>query len=133
MKLFDSTFLIEYLNGDHAVSEYLEANQNAEFTTTAHNIREIAVGQELSGGLDPAATLVTFEWLRIIPFSTEHAFAAARLEADLHRDETVNQDYINSVTTDLLIAAVGRVEGATVVTRNITDFERFGGVDVETY
>jgi predicted nucleic acid-binding protein len=71
--------------------------------------------------------------VNIIPFQTEHAFLAGQVEAELHRDESVNQDKINSLTGDVLIAAVAKETGATVVTENKDDFEFLGDVSVETY
>jgi predicted nucleic acid-binding protein len=47
------------------------------------------------------------------------------MEADLHADESVNRDYINAVTGDLVIAAVARTMDATVVTNDGEDFDRF--------
>lgn len=69
----------------------------------------------------------------IIPFQTEHAFLAGKLEAQLHQDENVNQDKINSLTGDVLISAVAKEVGATVVTENTDDFEILDSVPVETY
>ncbi len=63
----------------------------------------------------------------------EHAVIAGELEAELHRDENVNQDKINSLSGDLLIAAVAKEAGATVVTQNMDDFQIFDGISVESY
>ncbi|MUV90129.1 PIN domain-containing protein [Halapricum sp. CBA1109] len=133
MKLLDTTFLIRYWAGEDDVRAYLEGHEEAEFATTTLNLKEIAVGRELQGKLDREEILATFEWVRIVPFSIDHAIAAGELEAALHRDESVNQDNINALTGDLLIAAVARERGATVVTENVEDFESFDGVAVETY
>lgn len=133
MKLLDTTFLIHYWGGFDGVATYLESNEQAEFTTTTFNIKEIAVGQALQGQLDSNVISSTFEWLRIIPFEADHAITAAELEATLHQKESVNQDKINSLTGDLLIAAVAKSVDATVVTQNTTDFEQFDGVSVESY
>lgn len=133
MKLLDTTFLIHYWAGRDAVGEYLERHEESEFATTTLNLKEIAVGRDLQGELDRHEILSTFEWVDVVPFRTEHAFVAGQLEADLHRDRDVNQDRINSLTGDVLIAAVARERGATVVTRNVDDFERFEGVSVEAY
>lgn len=133
MKLLDTTFLIHYWGGQKAVEEYLETHDEAEFVTTTLNIKEIAVGRAIQGQLDPYEIHSKFNWTTIIPFQAEHAFAAAELEAKLHRDENINQDKINSLTGDLLIAAVAKETGATVVTQNPDDFQTFGGVSVDTY
>lgn len=133
MKLLDTTFLIHYWGGVPAVKEYLEEHEREEFVTTTLNIKEIAVGRELQGNLDRAEIRTTFDWVRIVPFDIEHAFLASRLEAKLHRDETVNQDKINALAGDLLIAAVATEQNATVVTQNTDDFAVFDGVPVESY
>ena len=133
MKLLDTTFLIHYWAGRESARDYLERNEKFELITTTLNIKEIAVGRALQGKLDRHEILETFDWLNIIPFQTEHAFLAGQVEAQLHRDESVNQDKINSLAGDVLIAAVAKETGATVVTENTDDFEFLSDVSVETY
>lgn len=133
MKLLDTTFLIHYLGGRDAVEDYLEKHEEETFVTTALNIKEIAVGRAIQGKLNPYDIHSTFRWTSIIPFQTEHAFVAAEFEAELRQNENVNQDKINSLTGDLLIAAVAKETGATVVTRNTDDFRTFSGVAVDSY
>ncbi|TYT61283.1 PIN domain-containing protein [Natrialba swarupiae] len=133
MKLLDTTFLIHYWAGWEAVEDYLETHEEEEFVTTTLNIKEIAVGREIQGKLDPVEIQTTFEWTTILPFQVEHAVIAGELEAELHRDENVNQDKINSLSGDLLIAAVAKEAGATVVTQNMDDFQIFDGISVESY
>lgn len=133
MKLLDTTFLVHYWGGEEEVAAYLETHDEAEFVTTTFNLKEIAVGRELQGELDRHEIRSTFEWVDIVPFEREHAFLAGELEAQLHRDDEVNGDKINALTGDVLIAAVARAEGATVVTENVEDFELFDEVSVERY
>jgi predicted nucleic acid-binding protein len=133
MKLLDTTFLIHYWGGVDAVADYLESNDESEFATTALNVKEIAVGRELQGELDPHEIRSTFDWVTMLPFTVEHAFVAGELEATLRRDDAFDQDKIHSLAGDLLIASVATERNATVVTRNRTDFELFDGVSVETY
>jgi len=133
MKLLDTTFLIHYWAGRDAVAAYLETHDQTEFVTTTLNIKELAVGRAVRGKLEPAEIHSTFAWTTIVPFQAEHAFIAGELEAKLHQRERVNQDKINSLTGDLLIAAVAKEAGATVVTRNTDDFQLFEGVSAESY
>jgi len=133
MKLLDTTFLVHYWGGIEAVSAYLEANEEHEFVTTALNLKEIAVGRALQGALDRHEISSTLEWVTVVPFGADHAFLAGELEAQLHRDPAVDQDKINVLTGDLLIAAVARERNATVVTQNTDDFELFDDVSVESY
>ena len=133
MKLLDTTFLIHYWGGREDAKTYLKEKPDSEFATTTLNIKEIAVGRDLQGKLNRQEILTTFEWITLIPFQTEHAFVAGELEAELHRDSSVNQDKINALFGDVLIAAVAKDMGATVVTKNVEDFKRFDSVPVEDY
>lgn len=133
MKLLDTTFLVHYWGGVDEVADYLEAHAESEFVTTAFNIKEIAVGRELQGELDRPEIRATFDWVTIVPFDMNHAFLAGELEAELHRNPEIDQDKLNSLTGDLLIAAVAKEKNAAVVTQNTNDFEMFDGVSVDTY
>ncbi|WP_436900707.1 type II toxin-antitoxin system VapC family toxin [Halovenus halobia] len=133
MRLLDTTALIHYWGGVDAVGSYLESNEGHEFVTTTLNIKEIAVGRKLQEAFDPQELLATFDWVTTVPFESEHAFHAAEMEAGLRRDDGINRDKNNSLTGDLLIAAVAKAENAPVVTRNTDDFEQFPGVSVESY
>lgn len=133
MKLLDTTFLIHYWAGRETTRTYLTRNEESEFITTTLNLKEIAVGRELQGELNRHEIVSTFEWVNIVPFQTEHAFIAGELEAQLHQAETVNQDKINSLTGDILIAAVAKETGATVVTENTDDFGPLDNISVEIY
>lgn len=133
MKLLDTTFLVHYWGGDPETRHYLERHADEEFITTTLNIKEIAVGRALQGQYDPHEIRSTFEWVDIVPFRIDHSFVAGQFEAALHRMEGVNQDKINALAGDLLIAAVANAAGATVVTKNTDDFEFFEGVSVESY
>ena len=132
MKLLDTTFLVDYERGEDAVAEYLEGNEAADFVTSTLCVKELAVGKHVVENPTRADVLAPYGWLTVIPFRTDHAVAAGEMEAELHADESVNRDYINAVAGDLLIAAVARAMGATVVTNNHEDFERFD-VAVEGY
>jgi len=133
MKLLDTTFLIHYWAGREAVKDYLETREEEEFVTTTLNIKEIAVGRKIQGKLDPVEIQTKFEWTTILPFRVEHAFIAGELEAEFHQDDKVNQEKINSLSGDLLIGAIAKETGATVVTRNTDDFQLLNGVSVESY
>ena len=133
MKLLDTTFLIDYWAGREPVETYLETHEDAEFVTTSLNIKEIAVGRAMQEKLDPYEIRSTFRWTTTIPFQAEHAMIAGELEAALHQNESINQNNINSVAADVLIAAVAKETDATVVTRDTDDFQIFEGVSVDSY
>ncbi|GAB7019242.1 PIN domain-containing protein [Halostagnicola bangensis] len=130
MKLLDTTFLIHYWAGRDEVRRYLESHEESESVTTTLNIKEITVGRELKGQLDPFEIRSKFEWLTIVPFRVEHSVIAGELEATLHRDEHINRDKMNFLVGDALIGAVAKEIGATVVTQD--DFQFFDDVAVES-
>ena len=133
MDILDTTFLFHYWAGDEAVRTYLADHEESDFITTAINIKEIAVGRMLQGAFDPVEIRSVFDWLTVVPFSSEAAFAAGALEASLYRDQTVQKDQITAPAADVLIAGVANERNATVVTQNTADFSQFEGITVETY
>lgn len=133
MKLLDSTFLAHYARGADAVSAYLSEHEGEQFVTSTINIKEIAVGAHLVDDPTHEEILTDFGWVDIRPFSTDHAYFAGEIEAQLQDDPEFRQDRINSLMGDILIAGVALTLDAPIVTRNVDDFEPFDGVSVETY
>jgi predicted nucleic acid-binding protein len=132
MKLLATTFLVDYERGEAAVADYLEANEDEDYCTSTLCIKELAVGKHVVDDPTESDVLAPYGWLDVVPFETSHAVTAGEMEAALHEDDSVNRDRINAITGDLLIAAVARSTGATVVTANVDDFESFQ-VPVESY
>ena len=134
MKLLDTTFLIHYWGGRDAVADYLGAHEeSATFVTTTINLKELAVGRTIQGGTPREEIRSRFSWVEVVPFTTEHAVLAGNIEADLRTNAGPNQDKLNALAGDILVAAVARDLDAPVVTRNVEDFELLDGVEVETY
>ncbi|TQQ82777.1 type II toxin-antitoxin system VapC family toxin [Halonotius terrestris] len=132
MKLLDTTFLIDYLAGDKGAEGYLESHEDEDLVTTSINIKELAVGVQLAGDERKHELLSRFGWLRIVPFTVDHAVRAGQLEADLRADDTIPSERIDALSGDILIAAVAADHETTVITRNTGDFEVLG-VDCEAY
>jgi predicted nucleic acid-binding protein len=132
-KLLDTTFLVHHWSGRSAVKSYLEAQpERTEYVTTTLNLKELAVGRKLTNEFDAAEIRSQFRWVRIVPISTGIAWAAADVEAPLHRDDAVNRDRINALAGDVLIAGAAADLDATVVSNNADDFRELG-VPVESY
>jgi predicted nucleic acid-binding protein len=138
VKLLDTTFLAHYYRGNDRVKAFLSERETGvgdaeDLVTTTINLQEIAVGLHVIGE-DPSTAQFRSElgWLQIVPFEPAHAVEAADLEAQLHADESINQDRINSLGGGLLIAGAAEALDATVVTDNVADFETLG-VAVESY
>jgi hypothetical protein len=132
-KLLDTTFLIHHWGGRESVAAYLESQpEGTEYVTTTVNLKEIAVGRTLTDRSDAEEIRAQFEWVRVVPITTSIAWATAEIEAALYRDDGVNQDRINSLAGDAIIAGAATELNATVVSNNVEDFEALG-VPVEAY
>lgn len=132
-KLLDTTFLVHHWGGHADVETFLASQPDGtDYITTTINLKELAVGRKLMGAFDPSELLAQFEWVRIVPISKAVAWAVADLEAPLHRAESINRDRINALAGDALIAGAAAEHDATVVSRNVEDFEALG-VPVESY
>lgn len=136
MKLLDTTFLAHYYRGNDRVERFLTDRDDIEsedLVTTTINLKEIAVGLYAIGEAPTSARFKSeLGWLQIVPFESGHAIEAANLEAKLHAEDSINQDRINSLGGDLLIAGAAQALDATVVTDNVADFEALD-VAVESY
>lgn len=134
-KLFDTTFLVHYLTRPPLVEPYLDEHDTPEttFLGSVISIKELAVGLH---HIEEAPTLADltadFEWLDLRPFTERHAFHAGLIENYL-REEGLPRQQINALGGDILIGGVARTADATVVTRNVDDFQLMPGVHVEGY
>lgn len=133
MKLLDTTFLIHYWQGDADAGAYLAANEDAHrFVATTISLKELAVGRHRHGEFDPTELESTFGWVDVLPFALDHAYEAAKLEADLWASDR-SRRRVEALAGDVLIAGTARALDAPVVTRDTDDFGAFDGVAVEPY
>lgn len=134
-KLLDTTFLVHFLTREREVEPYLAEHDESgtDFLVSTISMKELAVGLH---HVEDEPTIAELEgdlgWATILPFSTRHAFHAGAIEEQFVRDGLA-RDRLNSLGGDVLIAGVALAENATVVTRNVDDFEMMDGVPVETY
>jgi tRNA(fMet)-specific endonuclease VapC len=128
MKVVDSTFLIDYYRKRAVIKQYLANNEETIVASTV-TFAELAVGEILARDESKEEILSDLGWLDIRPFTVEHAYEAAWIEAAL-RD---CGDYEEQLTNDIQIAGAARALDVPVVTRNTDHFERFDGVDIESY
>lgn len=128
MKVVDTTFLIDYFRKHTTIEQYL-ANEEETIVASTVTFADLAVGEILARDESKEDALSDLGWLDIRPFTVEHAYEAASIEATL-RD---CGEYEVEFTNDIQIAGVARALDVPVVTRNTDHFERFDGVDVESY
>lgn len=126
MNFLDSSFLVDYLQGERYTEQYL-----AEQGHVPHFCPSIVTFELGYGALkhpSPKRTLATVSesiaWVEIIPFDEGAALEAAQIRDELRRDGS------QIPTQDVMIAGVVRDAGGTLVTRD-EDFTAVDGLDVE--
>ena len=132
MKFVDTTFLISLLRGDERTIEKAKSlNEEGGAATTAINIYEAAYGIH-RGMSNPPKRLIELEKLAssldIFNLDYQAALKAAEISGKLDRVGMSIDPF------DSLVAAIALVNGAdSIITRNITHFERVDGLVVETH
>lgn len=130
MLLLDTNMLSEMMRPapERKVADWIESQPSDDLFTAAVCQAEILSGLAIMPGgrrraeLEAAARAMFADDFagRILPFDTEAAAAYAELFAARRNAGRP------SGTHDLMLAAIARVRGASVVTRNVADFEGFG-------
>lgn len=129
MKIFDATFLIDYLNGVDATAEYLLAHESEEFVLPAPAYAEVLVGEGNAPGGNPSEVAADLAWGVVYPVDEETAERAGRIAAEIGPDGP----FLGGM--DGLIAAVGQELDATVVSADsdLTHEATTAVIDVEAY
>lgn len=127
MIAFDTTFLLDYLDGDPAAKEFLEAHSEKPFFTPSLSLFEVYRGAARTGGRDAIDRVASgLDWVEPLAMTDAAGREAALVEAEL-------LDAGNRINLgDVLIAGVCRHHGARIVTRD-EHFGRVDGLDVLGY
>ncbi|WP_440765411.1 PIN domain-containing protein [Natronorubrum sp. DTA7] len=127
MIAFDTTFLVDYLDGDGATQTFLENRETKPFYAPSLALFEAYRGAATTAGPAGIERVATgLDWIDPLVLSDGAAREAAAIEAELLENGTP----IN--LGDVLIAGVCRHNGAHLVTRD-SHFERVDGLETETY
>ncbi|WP_049927191.1 type II toxin-antitoxin system VapC family toxin [Halopiger goleimassiliensis] len=127
MIAFDTTFLLDYLDGVEATAEYLEAHEGKPFCVPTLALFEVYRGAARADGRDGVERVATgLDWADPLPMTEPAVREAALVEAELlDAGESINLG-------ETLIAGICRHNGARLVTRD-SDFERVPEVAVDSY
>jgi len=127
MIAFDTSFLLDYLDGVEATAEFLAGHEEKPFFAPSLALFEVYRGAARTGGSEGIERVASaLEWAEPLPLEDAAAKEAALIEAELlDAGERVNLG-------DTLIAGVCRHNGARIVTRD-KHFDRVEGLDVEEY
>lgn len=128
MKIADTDFLVGVLRGHRKASD-LFRGWLEEIATTTLNAAELHEGAAASERREEATMAVErlLASLPLIPFGPRHARAYGPLARGRKKLG------LPGGPMDLLIASIAVVEGATIVTRNVADFEGHQGLRVESW
>lgn len=129
MKVVDTTLLVGHARGEEAVREFLVDHGGETLIVSTISLQELAVGEVAAEDESKAAILGYLGAFDVRPFSEDHAYNAAVIEAALR----VAGEYDPALARDVPIGGVARTLSVPVVTRNVAHFELFDGVQVESY
>jgi len=128
-QLLDSTFLHDLLRGEPAAIEKLDEliEERTSIAVSVISVFEVGVGLrgEAARYRDPYREVL--DDISILSLSPPGAVEAIRIQHELlGRGERID-------AVDGLIAGQARSHDVAVLTRNVGEFERVDGLDVETY
>lgn len=127
MLAFDTSFLLDYLDGEDATAEFLAAHEDKPFHAPTLALFEVYRGAARVGEPEQMERAVSaLSWVDPLPLTDATAREAAAIESELRNDGMP----IN--LGDVLIAGVCRHNGARVVTRD-DDFDHVDGLNVVRY
>lgn len=124
MNCLDTNVLIDYLEGEPYVGEFLESNQETPLFVPTPALHETFIGAVRTRGEDGLEKVRSdLDWLEPVELTIGGAAEAAKIDEELHSSgEPIGP-------LDTLIAGVVREAGGTVVTRD-DHFERVRGLRV---
>lgn len=106
-----------------AVVAWLESVDDAKLFLSAVTLGEIQAGIELTREQDPDKAAEIETWLALVA----QAYNVLPMDGSAFRDwARLMHRKSDTLYEDAMIAAVARVHGLTVVTRNIADFKALG-------
>ncbi|MEN9314274.1 MAG: hypothetical protein RIS35_667 [Pseudomonadota bacterium] len=126
--LLDANAVIAALNEPSGpVSRHLHALAPADVGVSVIVMHELYFGAFKSQRVERNLTLVDALRFEVLVLDTEDARHAGEIRARLARQGTPIGAY------DILIAGQARARGLTLVTRNVREFERVPGLQVENW
>lgn len=127
MIVFDTSFLLDYLDGDQATAGFLHAHEDKPFFAPSLSLFEVYRGAARTDGGDQIERVTSgLDWIESLPLTEPAAREAALIEAELlDAGKRINLG-------DTLIAGVCRHHGARLVTRD-DHFDRVPELEVSNY
>ncbi|MBI4154750.1 type II toxin-antitoxin system VapC family toxin [Candidatus Woesearchaeota archaeon] len=131
MKLLDTTFLIDFLEGKLQDLNILNFLEEEKLCTTYLNIYEVIIGifysgKEINKKIEKAN--IFFDRLKILNLNENSSIISAKIRANLIKSGEEIQHI------DCLISGIALENGVnTIITKNKKHFEKIHGIKVEDY
>lgn len=131
MRVVDTTFLVDYLDGHDAVREYLETHPDV-YVTPAPAFTEVLQGEAYKSDqstVDIPGARTALDFVDVLTVDEQLAVRAAEFASDVFPPGP------KMGAVDALVGALARREGAPIVTNDsdLTHPETRAVVDVEAY
>lgn len=127
MIAFDTTFLLDYLDGDDDAEAFLGEHPDKPFFAPSLAMFEVYRGAARTGGREQVGRVADgLDWVEPLPVTDAAVREAALVEAELL--DTGNRINLG----DVLIAGICRHNGASIVTRD-DHFDRVEDLDALAY
>jgi len=128
--ILDTTFLHDVMHGDdEAVEKAREVEANETVRLSAMSVYELfyGVGFTDKSRTERRKVESVIGSKQVLPADAEVMRKAGKIDGNLSRDgEKIGQG-------DVVIGATAVLHDEMVLTRNVDDFERIPGIEVETY
>lgn len=127
MMVFDTTFLLDYLDGEDDARSFLERGRDKPFFAPTLSLFEVYRGAARVGGREQIDAVVSgLDWVDPLPLTDPAVREAALIGAELlDAGDRVNLG-------DTLIAGICRHNGARIVTQD-SHFDRVDDLEVLNY
>lgn len=125
--ILDSCFLIDLMGSDEAAVAKLDELVDTAQPMGISTLTVTEVGSGLRDESERAEFDSILDRMDLIPFGRAESRRAARLQRQLQSEGHP----VGAI--DVMIAATALEHGRGVVTRNVSEFERIGGVRVSPY
>lgn len=124
MKLLETSYLVDYEQGQEDARRYYQANAHESLTASTMSMFELAFGVVWPSPSDLEKLVDSLRWVEFLPFSIDDALEGARIQAELQTAGT------RIPIVDTMIAGVARTRGADLVAAD-HHFDEIDGLSVD--
>lgn len=133
--VLDTDILSLFQRSHPAVTAEVRKHASAELTISVLTVEEQLSGwyKELRRATRPPVLAAVYQRMAETVRFYSRLTILSFTEPAIHRYESIKQLKLNSRKTDLRIAAIALEQNAVLVTRNLCDFQRITGLQIEDW